>query len=75
MHFGSYPAKVKLRTFSRCTFAQFFPIFLNGVLIEFRNLTKEEMKVLNMFCIRLARFEKHFIENEFCYLKFAHRVV
>ena len=41
LHFSSDPTKMKLRAFGECTFAQLFPIFLNRVMIEFRNLTYE----------------------------------
>jgi len=72
LHFGIYKTKMKSRLFRRRAFAEVIPMCLNGVLIEFRDFTHNNVQASNAVCIRLARLEERLIEYGFCGVKFAH---
>jgi hypothetical protein len=44
LHFGRYKTEVQLRVFRRSTFAELFPIRLNGALIEFGDFTEGDVQ-------------------------------
>ena len=63
---------MKLCLFREGVFADFRPMLLNGVFVEFGNLTYGKVNGLNAFCIRLMCFEKCFRQNRLGCLEFAH---
>ena len=63
--------KMKLCSFHRCFPTEFLPMFSNGLLIEFGNLTNGEVKTLNPF-VGLACAQKRSRENDLRGMKFRH---
>ena len=63
--------KMKLGSFHRRALAEFIPVFLNGSLIQFRDLAKGKLKTFDVF-IRLARFRKSLGKDGLNNVKFAH---
>ncbi len=52
--------KMKLRSFHRSSLAEFTPMFLDGILIEFGEFAESQVKGADMFRIQLARPQKRF---------------
>ena len=71
LRLGRYKTEAQLRLFRKCALAQFFPMPLNGILIEFREFAEGEANLRG--AVRaFMDMPKNFIEKYFGDLEFAH---
>jgi hypothetical protein len=71
LRFGSDRTKAKLGVFQYCAAAQFTPVLLDDILIEFGYFTDRDLDVLDARRICLLDY---FIEERFCGIIFTHGI-